>query len=390
MVRRQNQPTFVVQNINTTGTSRRSRTSTRQERNAPRERRERETIQRDIALARRLGLIENVAPPEIDPINSQHQFEPIIGSYDDQHFDEDVQALPSTAHASYHRARRYAEERKQLNQRWISLEKQAIAAYMLCFYNTRNWTEWSPTSSLFEFDQSLCSCSANQIHSRRVDLFDIVSREPSAEAKFCECTPDVIRLIYYGYLASSPTKPRTAFSIRLVQFYKLIWLSSVVSIAAFVKALSAFLDSRSNRPTYSRGGRYRKRILQVPFSHSVDLYSRIQANRKNLFDDGLQLTQNGKWAAKCPRCFGDKQHEVKGDSNEPDIIIALDGNFQQRHYAYASKDNPTETQYPPSFIAPSKISPDAVLFAATEAAAVGIDVSFGTSIFLNKSYYSIM
>ncbi|WAQ83004.1 hypothetical protein PtA15_3A370 [Puccinia triticina] len=146
MVRRQNRPTFVVQNINTTGTSRRSRTSTCQERNAPRERRERETIQRDIALARRLGLIENVAPPEIDPINSQHQFEPIIGSYDDQHFDEDVQALPSTAHASYHRARRYAEEREQLNQRWISLEKQAIAAYMLCFYNTRNWTEWSPTS----------------------------------------------------------------------------------------------------------------------------------------------------------------------------------------------------------------------------------------------------
>jgi hypothetical protein len=49
--------------------------------------------------------------------------------------------------------------------------------------------------------------------------------------------------------------------------------------------------------------------------------------------------------------------------------MALDGNFQQRHYAYASKDEPLESQYPHS------ISPDATAFVATESSAVGIDVS---------------
>jgi hypothetical protein len=55
--------------------------------------------------------------------------------------------------------------------------------------------------------------------------------------------------------------------------------------------------------------------------------------------------------------------------------MALDGNFQQRHYAYASKDNPPESKYPHAFIPPSRIVADAVTFAATDSAAEGIDVS---------------
>ncbi|OAV99585.1 hypothetical protein PTTG_11754 [Puccinia triticina 1-1 BBBD Race 1] len=188
------------------------------------------------------------------------------------------------------------------------------------------------------------------------------------------CTPDVIQLIHYGYLASSPDWPRTAFSIRLLQFHYHLWRSAVVSNSAFVKALCAFLDSRTQRPSYSRGGKYGKRVLRVPFSYSVDLYARIQVNRCKFFQEGLQLTRTEQWASKCPRCFGPKENEVKGHSDEPDIIVALDGNFQQRHYAYASKDDPLETQYPESFIPPSKISPDATAFAATKASAVGIDV----------------
>jgi hypothetical protein len=66
---------------------------------------------------------------------------------------------------------------------------------------------------------------------------------------------------------------------------------------------------------------------------------------------------------------------MKQNHNEPDIIIGLDGNFQQRHYAYASKDNPSKAQYPPSFIVTSKISPDALLISATDSAAFGTDVS---------------
>ncbi|PLW38044.1 hypothetical protein PCANC_14574 [Puccinia coronata f. sp. avenae] len=53
--------------------------------------------------------------------------------------------------------------------------------------------------------------------------------------------------------------------------------------------------------------------------------------------------------------------------------MALDGNFQQRHYAYASKDNPPESKYPHAFIPPSRIVANAVTFAATDSAAEGID-----------------
>ncbi|OAV98720.1 hypothetical protein PTTG_25626 [Puccinia triticina 1-1 BBBD Race 1] len=187
------------------------------------------------------------------------------------------------------------------------------------------------------------------------------------------CTPDVIRLIHYGYLASSPDCPQTAFSIRLLQFHYHLFRSAVVSNSAFVKALCNFLDSRSQRPSYSRGGKYRKRVLWVPFSYSVDLYACIQVNCCTFFREGLQLTPTEQWASKCPRCFGPRENEVKAHQDEPTIIVALDGNFQQRHYAYASKDDPLETQYPKSFIPPSKISPDATEFAATEASAVGID-----------------
>ncbi|WAR57013.1 hypothetical protein PtB15_8B57 [Puccinia triticina] len=90
-------------------------------------------------------------------------------------------------------------------------------------------------------------------------------------------------------------------------------------------------------------------------------------------DDGLNSSASDRWASKCPRCFGPKEGEIKAHPHEPDMIVALDGNFQQRHYAYASKDNPAEHQYPDSFIRPSQIAADAVLFTATNSAAAGID-----------------
>jgi hypothetical protein len=56
-------------------------------------------------------------------------------------------------------------------------------------------------------------------------------------------------------------------------------------------------------------------------------------------------------------------------------MIAMDGNFQQRHYAYASKDEPREEQYPQSFLPPSKISFDEDALSTSNHMAVGINVS---------------
>jgi hypothetical protein len=97
--------------------------------------------------------------------------------------------------------------------------------------------------------------------------------------------------------------------------------------------------------------------------------------QKTILTEAMDLTKTEQWANQCPRCFGPREGEIKVSEAEPDIIMALDGNFQQRHYAYASKDNPPEDRYPQAFIPPSKIAADAVTFTATDSAAQGIDVS---------------
>jgi hypothetical protein len=61
--------------------------------------------------------------------------------------------------------------------------------------------------------------------------------------------------------------------------------------------------------------------------------------------------------------------------SEPEFMIAMDGNFQQHHYAYASKDEPREDQYPSMFIPPSKIAVDMQAISPSEHQAVGINVS---------------
>ncbi|WAR57740.1 hypothetical protein PtB15_8B793 [Puccinia triticina] len=206
----------------------------------------------------------------------------------------------------------------------------------LCFKNMQLFTAFV----VMPKEENNCSCAPGYINHCHVDLIDILHQQPRCSIPFCKCIPDVIRLLHYGYFAASADTPRTAFSVRLIQLHHFIWKTSVISTSAFVKGLLAFLDTRSTRPLFSRSVNFRKRDLCTPFSCSVDLYSRIVTLTKNLLSDGLQISAANSWADKCPRCFGPSINEVKADPNEPDFIIALDGNFQQRHYAHASKDNP--------------------------------------------------
>ncbi|OAV98637.1 hypothetical protein PTTG_25604 [Puccinia triticina 1-1 BBBD Race 1] len=95
--------------------------------------------------------------------------------------------------------------------------------------------------------------------------------------------------------------------------------------------------------------------------------------KDQLFQEGLQMSNQQKWASKCPRCFGPNKNEVKADPDEPDFIIAMDGNYQQRHYAHASKDSPTNAQYPPSFLPPSDVNTSKALCEATDTHVTGIE-----------------
>ncbi|KAA1115991.1 hypothetical protein PGTUg99_031009 [Puccinia graminis f. sp. tritici] len=336
-----------------------------------------------IQSGRRAGVI----PPPPQPHN-HHQAgiestendigEAFVGEYPDQDFNnpqenQDHDDAMLHEHAAYHRLLRHAENREKLSRQWSQLEAQAASTYLMCQEATSNWTD--NIINQFEVPPNTCTCRPDDIIQRHVDLIDILSHQPRHSVTFCKCIPDVIRLIHYGYFAASAEKPRTAFSIRLIQYHHFMWQTSVISVSAFVKGLSAFLDTRSTRPMFARSVHYRKRNLRIPFSYATDLYCRILVLEKKILNDGLQLTNTDHWANKCPCCFGPNIDEVKVDPNEPDFIIAIDGNFQQRHYAHSSKDNPREDQYPPSFIQPSKITPDANALEASESLAQGINVS---------------
>ncbi|WAR55688.1 hypothetical protein PtB15_6B431 [Puccinia triticina] len=295
---RRNEANSVAHSIST-GSSRRTRTRQFQMRNASMERREQSAELRDRSIAEQLG---HVSPPRRPPqavaqeaLNTENQyppFEPHLGGNDDR-LATPEEDLPSTAHAAYHRARRYAETRERTSQLWSQLESSVTATFTL---RQRITTNFTTQPSGYELPPDTCTCSPSEIHTRKVDLFDML----------------------------------------------------------------------------------------FPFSNSTDLYSRVLTNQTKITNKGMQLTAIEQWAMKCPRCFGPQENKIKAHQDEPHIIIAMDGNFQQCHYAYASKDNPPESKYPSSFIPPSKIAPDATLFTSTKAAAVGIDLEYAHSVYIDS------
>ncbi|WAR57143.1 hypothetical protein PtB15_8B189 [Puccinia triticina] len=197
-----------------------------------------------IRNGQRLGAIPEAPTPLARPTNPTNDdiTNPPDGANHQMPFEDNLQDPawldddPIVAHASYHRMRRYAERREIISTQWTQLETQVTSAYLQCQRDTSNWT-YQPQGLPAE----LCTCSSDNIHERQVDLIDILQHRPRTAIPFCKCVPDVVRLIHHGYFASSADQPRTAFSIRLVQFHHFMWQSAVVSSSAFVKALAAFL-----------------------------------------------------------------------------------------------------------------------------------------------------
>lgn len=149
----------------------------------------------------------------------------------------------------------------------------------------------------------------------------------------------------------------------------------------------SFLDeqcaSRLN-PQHSKhtGSKNINRTLRHPFTQAVDIYRQILLGQQTLFEEGLQYTPLDISADQCARCFGPAEGEEKASPDEPDFIIAMDGNFQQRHQTHASKDTPEEDQYPPFFIRPSNLKTQVVACKSTDSQAATIKVRLRLSIIL--------
>lgn len=59
---------------------------------------------------------------------------------------------------------------------------------------------------------------------------------------FCECQTDPVRLVEMGYIGANPVYPKTAFSIRLLKHFHVIWKYCTQRIQGFVRGLDEILD----------------------------------------------------------------------------------------------------------------------------------------------------
>ncbi|EGG02506.1 uncharacterized protein MELLADRAFT_110106 [Melampsora larici-populina 98AG31] len=173
-----------------------------------------------------------------------------------------------------HRGFRYARKRETLRKQWEALENQITAVYL---ENKVTMLNWTTETSYLDVISPDCQCAAGLFHIRKMDLIDILGRSNSVPVPFCPCLPEPIQLIYRGYLAASPTQPRTAFSIPLLQQHHDLWLTSVTARSSYIEGHLNFLDKRSSRPLLAKGGHGNRRNLAQPFTSATHLYTRITA-----------------------------------------------------------------------------------------------------------------
>ncbi|KAH9806866.1 hypothetical protein DFH28DRAFT_1159238 [Melampsora americana] len=285
--------------------------------------------------------------------------------------------IPDAAHHFAQESRDWwnAEARRNLQLQWNAIEFKMTAAYLKIQYQTQNWT-----SEASYLDVNIdCQCSNSELTMQAVDLIDTLRFHSKRQIIFCACMPKPVRLLHYGYISSSPQLPQTAFSVRLLQFHHQLWNTTVISSTGFINGLMSFLNLRSKTHLKPNTYRYRSLIhdrdLRRQFSSSVNMYRTILRCMKKIYTEGLNLTNAQLWADRCCRCFGPAVNEERQSPQEPHVIVALDGNFQHRHYTRSSKDNPTEEEYPDLFVKPSFMKKNEVLQNSTESQAKDVKVA---------------
>ncbi|OAV87593.1 hypothetical protein PTTG_06704 [Puccinia triticina 1-1 BBBD Race 1] len=168
---------------------------------------------------------------------------------------------------------------------------------------------------------------------RDVDLVDSMGQK-RAKFVFCSCTADPVRLLASGYLSLIPVFPQTAFSVRLLNFYDLLWNFCNVHTSSFCKALQRWNESMSMRLSVKTSNR--PRVLRRNLVASIDVYRNLKSMQQNLVQTQDILAQRS-----CPTCFGSYNNHNNGSSQSSDnnkVFVCLDGSFQHRHHERASKN----------------------------------------------------
>ncbi|KAH9808450.1 hypothetical protein DFH28DRAFT_935886 [Melampsora americana] len=225
----------------------------------------------------------------------------------------------------------YKTRRVRDERAWAKFLQPMLVAYLRCSYITSEWGN---------------PATWEQLHFREEKC------RKKREFVFCSCTPDQVRLISQGYLGGSPTRPETAFSIRLIRSYHLTWKHRPIGVQPFALAHDEYLDAFC--PLILINGTNQPRSWRRPMSCAIHAYRQILKARGELQDLSLQLSKLQKMATICPRCFG--PGETSKRPNEPDYIVCLDGNFQHKRHAAASceyKEIPLK--YPSLFLTDEQV-----------------------------------
>ncbi|KAH9465517.1 hypothetical protein Pst134EA_013399 [Puccinia striiformis f. sp. tritici] len=226
---------------------------------------------------------------------------------------------------------RRQQQAKEVN--WKTLTALLHPIYMKLRNATQNWTA-SNSYDTFTVCPETCLRKKN----RQVDLID-VHRQRRSIIQFCECTKDGVRLLQHGYLAGSPVKPVTAFSLPLLILHNCLWNNCNVNALPFTNALTQWLEPRSQR-LRTKGGKH-ARQLRKPFTAVVDLFRLLEDMTTEVVHSILKLTNQQILAwTSCPACFGPSSLNSTQYSGlmKNRLELCLDGNFQHRHQSKAGRN----------------------------------------------------
>ncbi|KAA1082322.1 hypothetical protein PGTUg99_032960 [Puccinia graminis f. sp. tritici] len=252
---------------------------------------------------------------------------------------------------------------QQRHRNWNDVLKWLLPAYLHLKKVTSNWTlpNWHDN-----FSGEVCDCPAAHFKTREVDLIDLMGKSfiPSLTLRLEQnrSLTHPVHLLANGYLASTPVFPQTAFSVRLLNFYDLLWNICNSHATPFAKVLQRWNESRSIRLHAKNSTKPRE--LRRNLVAAIDAYRNLK-NMECKFIQNLTSTNRQEVLAQqsCPACFG-VAIEDTNDTNETDppsessdnqkVFICLDGNFQHRHHERASK-NYIGIEYQSLFVRPDEI-----------------------------------
>ncbi|KAH9455142.1 hypothetical protein Pst134EA_022621 [Puccinia striiformis f. sp. tritici] len=208
---------------------------------------------------------------------------------------------------------------------WQKLMRKLFPVYMWLKVKTQNWTA---TNALDSFSTKFCKCGANAPRvTQWIDLVDLTGQQ-RMNFTFCKCLPRPVQVLANGFLASSPSEPTTAFSMRL---------------------------SFSMRSGRKRSGI--KSQTATCLGQAILTYCNLLEMNLDLIQSVLGMSELQKLASgTCPGCFGPSSrtgiYRLNSVANR--LNISFDGNFQQRHQKAAGQ-NAVAMKIPDMFTQPADL-----------------------------------